>query len=207
MDVDNIPAGVDFVGHLSAQVAVCDVFLAIVGPNWLNAIGETGCRRIDNPDDFVRIEIAAALARNIRVIPVTIDGARLPKADELPDPLKPLIRRQAVEVRNAQFHRDAEALIEKLHRALGTDRIGPNRQQTPARLRWSNSRGSITLAIAGALLLLLACFSQMGVSVLAPGGIGKFEDIGWFTAVRRDQSLILNPSENNKISGLFEPKE
>jgi hypothetical protein len=135
MDVDNIPAGVDFVGHLSAQVAVCDVFLAVVGPNWLNAKDETGSRRVDNPDDFVRVEIAAALARNIRVIPVTIDGARLPKADELPDPLKPLIRRQAVEVRNAQFHRDAEALIEKLHRALGTDRIGPNRQQTPARLR------------------------------------------------------------------------
>ena len=62
MDVDNIPAGVDFVGHLSAQVAACDVFLAIVGPNWLNAMGETGCRRIDNPDDFVRIEIAAAPA-------------------------------------------------------------------------------------------------------------------------------------------------
>ena len=84
MDVDNIPAGVDFAGHLSAQVAACDVFLAIVGPNWLNATGETGGRRIDDPDDFVRIEIAAALTRNIRVIPVTIDGARLPKADELP---------------------------------------------------------------------------------------------------------------------------
>lgn len=44
MDVDNIPAGVDFVGHLSAQVAVCDVFLAVVGPNWLNAKDETGSR-------------------------------------------------------------------------------------------------------------------------------------------------------------------
>ena len=64
MDVDNIPAGVDFVGHLSAQVAVCDVFLAVVGPNWLNAKDETGSRRVDNPDDFVRVEIAAALARN-----------------------------------------------------------------------------------------------------------------------------------------------
>jgi hypothetical protein len=211
MDVDNIPAGVDFVGHLSAQVAVCDVFLAVVGPNWLNAKDETGSRRVDNPDDFVRVEIAAALARNIRVIPVTIDGARLPKADELPDPLKPLIRRQAVEVRNAQFHRDAEALIEKLPRALGTDRIGPNRQQTPARLRWSNTRGSITLAIAGALLL--ACwlvFSQMGVSVLAPGGIGKFE--GYWLVHRvgcagRPELNFQIHLENNKISGLFEPKE
>ena len=84
MDVDNIPAGVDFVGHLSAQVAVCDVFLAVVGPNWLNAKDETGSRRVDNPDDFVRVEIrSGALARNIRVIPVTIDGARLPKAGRI----------------------------------------------------------------------------------------------------------------------------
>ncbi len=212
MDVDNIPAGVDFVGHLSAQVAVCDVFLAIVGPNWLNAIGETGCRRIDNPDDFVRIEIAAALARNIRVIPVTIDGARLPKADELPDPLKPLIRRQAVEVRNAQFHRDAEALIEKLHRALGSDRVGPNRQRAPVRFRWSSTRGRITLAFAGALLLL-ACwlgFYQMGVPVLVPGGVGKF-DGNWLVrrvgcAARPELNFQIH-LENGNISGRFEPNQ
>jgi hypothetical protein len=213
MDVDNIPAGVDFASHLSAQVAACDVFLAIVGPNWLNATGETGGRRIDDPDDFVRIEIAAALARNIHVIPLTIDGARLPKADELPDPLKPLIRRQAVEVRNAHFHRDAEALIEKLHRALGSDRVGPKRQRAPVRFQWPGTRGRITLAFAGALLV--ACglaFYQMGVPVWVPGGVGKF-DGNWL--VRRVASGGCGRPELNfqihlesgKVSGRFEPKE
>ena len=60
-------------------------------------------RRLDNPDDFVTIEIAAALARDIRVIPVLVDKARMPKADKLPEPIKPLVRRNAVEVRNTQF--------------------------------------------------------------------------------------------------------
>jgi TIR domain len=109
MDVDHIPAGVDFVEHLHSQVAACDVFLAVIGPNWLNAKDQRGRRRFDNPDDYVTIEIAAALARNIRVIPVLVDGARTPRPDKLPDSVKPLVRRNAVEVRNTQFGRDAEA--------------------------------------------------------------------------------------------------
>src|SRR5688500_16574002 len=79
MDVDHIPAGIDFVGYLESQVAACDVFLVVIGPNWLDAQDESGGRRIGSPDDFVSIEIAAALARQIRVIPVLIDGARMPK--------------------------------------------------------------------------------------------------------------------------------
>ena len=109
MDVDNIPAGVDFAEYLQSQVAACDVFLAIIGPNWLDAKDDDGRRRFDNPDDYVAIEIAAALARKIRVIPVLVDGARTPKADKLPDSVKPLVRRNAVEIRNTQFGRDAEA--------------------------------------------------------------------------------------------------
>ena len=118
MDVDHIPAGVDFVDYLHSQVAACDVFLAVIGPNWLDAKDDDGRRRFDNPDDFVTIEIAAALARNIRVIPVLVDGARTPKADKLPDSIKPLVRRNAVEVRNTNFGRDAEALANKVREAL-----------------------------------------------------------------------------------------
>jgi tetratricopeptide (TPR) repeat protein len=117
MDVDNIPAGVDFVADLNTQVAECRVFLAVIGPNWLDAKDESGVRRLDNPDDFVTIEIAAALARNIRVIPVLVDNARMPKADKLPGPIKPLVLRNAVEVRNSQFRRDAEALVARIREA------------------------------------------------------------------------------------------
>jgi hypothetical protein len=118
MDVDHIPAGVDFVEYLHSQVAACDVFLAIIGPNWLTAKDDDGRRRFDNPDDYVKIEIAAALVRNIRVIPVLVDGARPPNADKLPDSVKPLARRNAVEVRNTNFGRDAEALADKIREAL-----------------------------------------------------------------------------------------
>src|SRR5262245_3610074 len=128
MDVDHIPAGVDFVDHLHSQVAACDVFLVIIGPNWLNAKDDRGRRRFDNPDDFVTIEIAAALARDVRVIPVLVDGARTPQADELPDPIRPLVRRHAVEVRNTQFGRDAEALVNKVREALKVARAAPRRQ-------------------------------------------------------------------------------
>ena len=99
MDVDHIPAGVDFEAHLNSQIAACEIALVIIGPHWLEAKDESGGRRLGNPDDFVTIEIATALARNIRVIPVLVDGARMPKTGELPDPLKALARRQAVEVR------------------------------------------------------------------------------------------------------------
>src|SRR5499427_7799414 len=119
MDVDHIPAGVDFVTHLNNQVAACDVFLAIIGANRLNATNEKGDRRLDAADDFVAIEIAAALARNIRVIPVLVDGTRMPKVAELPKSLKPLARRQAIDLRHTHFGRDADALIEKISGAFG----------------------------------------------------------------------------------------
>jgi hypothetical protein len=109
----HIPAGIK---HLNSQVAECDVFLAIIGPNWLKAKDERG-------HDFIAIEIAAALARNIRVIPVLVDGAHMPKADELPDSLKPLARRRAVEVSHADFVKDAETMVARIREALD-DKVG-----------------------------------------------------------------------------------
>jgi hypothetical protein len=119
MDVDQIPVGSDFVTHLNNQVAACDIMLVVIGPNWLTAKDEAGQRRLDQPDDFVAIEIAAALSRDIRVIPVLVEQARMPRPSELPEPLKPLARRQAVEVRHGYFGRDAETLIERMRSALG----------------------------------------------------------------------------------------
>jgi hypothetical protein len=119
IDVDHIPFGVDFVAHLNNQVAACGAMLVIIGPNWLTAKDEAGERRLDQPDDFVSIEIAAALARDIRVIPVLVDGARMPRASELPDALKPLTRRQAAEVRHAHFGRDVQTLVTRMREVFG----------------------------------------------------------------------------------------
>lgn len=144
MDVDHIPAGADFVAHLNNQVAECDVVLAIIGPNWLRAKDKAGQRRLHQPDDFVAIEIAAALARDTLVIPVLVDAARMPKESDLPDTLKPLARRQAVEVRHAHFGHDAEALIARMRKALGQEAAGPGRWSVP-----------LVAAVAATLLLLV----------------------------------------------------
>jgi TIR domain len=90
IDIDGIEPGVDFVRVLEEQVAQCDVLLAVIGKSWTDARDETNARRLDNPADFVRIEITSALSQEKRVIPVLVGDARMPRSDELPDVLKPL---------------------------------------------------------------------------------------------------------------------
>jgi hypothetical protein len=114
MDVDNIPLGVDFGIVLRDAVAECEVLLAVIGPNWLDARDEAGSRRLDDPNDFVRIEIGAALQRSIRVIPILIDGAKVPKASQLPEDLKELAMRNALDVRHSSFHSDLDKLVRDL---------------------------------------------------------------------------------------------
>jgi hypothetical protein len=116
MDVDAIEPGLDFVKVLDEQVSGCDVLLALIGPNWADAKNEKGVRRLDDPDDFVRIEIASALERDIRVIPILVDGAPMPRAEELPEPLKPLARRNAIQVSHVRFGADTQGLVEVLRR-------------------------------------------------------------------------------------------
>jgi hypothetical protein len=83
---------------ITAAVGSCDVLLALIGNDWLTITDEDGRRRLDDPADFVRLEIEAALARNVRVIPILVEGARMPRAVELPASLAGLVRRQALEL-------------------------------------------------------------------------------------------------------------
>jgi hypothetical protein len=114
MDVDAVPLGANFIKILREEVAKCDVLLAVIGPNWLDARDEDGNRRLDNANDFVRIEIAAALQRDIPVIPVLLDGARIPRADQLTGDLAELTQRNGLEVRHASFQYDMDKLIRGL---------------------------------------------------------------------------------------------
>lgn len=122
MDVESIPAGADFVDYLKSQIASYDIFLVLIGPDWLQATDESGRRRIENPDDPVTMEITTALAHKSRVVPVTIDGAVMPTADELPDPIKALARRNAIDLRNRHFRSDAASLIAKIGGKKGWSR-------------------------------------------------------------------------------------
>jgi hypothetical protein len=83
MDIDAIAPGEDFVRAIETTVAKCDVLIAVIGNNWLTSKDDQGGRRLDNPEDFVRMEIATALKREIRVIPVLVDGALMPRSTEL----------------------------------------------------------------------------------------------------------------------------
>jgi hypothetical protein len=114
-DVDNIDPGEDFVERTTAAVASCDVLLALIGPRWLTMTDKDGRRRIDDPKDYVRVEIETALTRQIRVIPILVDGAQMPGSDELPATLAPLVRRNAVEINPITF--DTERMITAVQKA------------------------------------------------------------------------------------------
>lgn len=121
MDVDTIEGGSDFIKVLEDAVQSCDVLIALIGKQWLTIKDKDGKSRLDNPEDFVRIEIATALKRNIRVIPVLVDGVDMPQSIELPENLKALARRNALQVDHHSFNPDVYRLIEHLENALGVD--------------------------------------------------------------------------------------
>jgi DNA-binding CsgD family transcriptional regulator len=113
-DVDSIRPGDDFVEEITAAVESCAVLLAVIGRRWLTVTGEEGRRCLDDPADFVRLEIEAALTRDVRVIPVLMDEARMPSAAELPTSLEKLARRQAVELSPHRFNSDVGRLLRLL---------------------------------------------------------------------------------------------
>ena len=130
IDVDHIPLGVNFKDHINGKVAQCDVLLALIGRGWLNVRDpQTGERRLDNPDDFVRIEIASALESGLKVVPVLLDGTPPPREVELPDDLKELSLRNGIEVRRLSFEADVERLLAglRLHAASESPEASPNR--------------------------------------------------------------------------------
>jgi dipeptidyl aminopeptidase/acylaminoacyl peptidase len=119
MDVEGgIKAGQDFVQVILEKVGACDVMLALIGPSWLTLTDESGRPRIDNPDDFVHIEVESALRFGKRVIPVLVQKTEMPRAEALPEPLKPLARRNAVGLTHDRFKADAQGLIKALEAAL-----------------------------------------------------------------------------------------
>jgi len=114
MDVSGIDPGTDFRKAIDANVGGCGVLLAMIGPTWATITGQDGQLRLDNANDYVRLEIASALARNIAVIPVLVHDAHMPHADQLPDNLKDLAYRNSVEITHARWNSDVQLLIQAL---------------------------------------------------------------------------------------------
>ncbi len=120
MDIDQIEPGEVFDQVIQEKLAAVQVAVVLIGEHWLDIADANGQRRLDHSDDWVRLEIAAVLERGIRVIPVLVGGAAMPKSTQLPECLVPLTRRQAVEITShARFHADADKLIKALEKIVG----------------------------------------------------------------------------------------
>jgi len=114
MDVSGIDPGMDFRKAIDANVGGCHVLLAMIGPTWATIAGTDGQRRLDNDNDYVRLEIASGLARNIAVIPVLVHDAKMPHVDQLPDNLKDMAYRNSVEITHARWDSDVQLLVQAL---------------------------------------------------------------------------------------------
>ncbi len=136
MDIVAIEPGRDFRKAIDKSVAACSVLLAVIGREWLEAKDDAGARRLDDPSDFVRVELASALRRDIPVVPVLVQGARMPRADQLPGDLKELAFRNAAELTYTRWKADVQALVHALRPHLDASDSSPSARaadgETPA---------------------------------------------------------------------------
>lgn len=149
LDVTDIEPGEDFSSRIQQFVNRCDVLLAVIGPTWLTSVDRAGGRRLDDPRDLVRIEIATALQRNIRVIPVLLDETSMPREDELPEVLAPLARRNAREVSYSRFHSDLDSFIRVLERVLAIPSRPVETAATSTPARYTELPFSISIETVG----------------------------------------------------------
>lgn len=177
MDVGAIEPGAVFGEQIDKAIGSCDVLLAVIGPQWTTVTDAHGRRRLDDPGDFVALEVGTALRRDVKVIPVLVDGARMPIPDELPPALATLGRRQAIELSAARWRYDVETLLAALEGALepapapvpvsgapvpeaapaadpapGNQSVRPTKRRTS--LRWAAAVAAVVVLGGSALLLL-----------------------------------------------------
>lgn len=188
MDVDTLEPGVDFVQRIEESVGSADVLIAVIGRSWASAVDENGNRRLDEPDDFVRLEVGGALRRDIRVIPVLVNGAKMPQAEELPEDLDGLARRNGLEIADTDWRSGTERLFVAIEHVLGTPAPATTRQPPPAIPddRASLSSAVLPLALAGAVLLAIGPFLRWdkgGNSFLQNDFGGTLSHGGIFTAL------------------------
>ena len=154
-DVDDIGPGEDFVQRLESALGECAVLLVVIGRKWTAAADGRGQRRLDDPGDYVRLEIATSLQRGLRVVPVLVDGAAMPGADELPEPLAALSRRQASTLADASWDDDVARLCAAVQNDVrpGATKAVRDRRRRRAVLALAAITALGALAAGGWLLL------------------------------------------------------
>ena len=155
-DVANIAVGQDFTAAIHRALADCDAALAVIGPGWLTAATPEGGPRLLDPDDYVRLELATVLQRGLPVAPVLVGGTTLPAAADLPEDLRPLVRHQAIELRDETWHQDVENLLRSL-------------RGEPVASSADRGRRRVALALGA---LVLAVVVVIGLAVWRPWAAG-----------------------------------
>lgn len=112
VDVDSVAPGEDFVRKIEASIQASGTFIAVIGSNWLTAATPQGQRRIDLDGDFIRLEVRTALAAGLRIVPVLVDNAPMPRAEDLPEDVRQFVRHNAVHLNHTTFTRDIQALLD-----------------------------------------------------------------------------------------------
>jgi hypothetical protein len=161
MDVAGLEPGRDFRRAIDEQVTSCGVLLAVIGKGWLDAKDESGRRRLDDPMDFVRLETASALKRDIPVIPVLVRGASMPRVEDLPEDLKELAFRNGVELTHTRWDSDVQVLVKALRPYVQT-------KPEPAGSRPPSAPAEPGPTRRGSSLIIMAVL--VSVLVLALGG-------------------------------------
>jgi hypothetical protein len=194
MDVETVQPGSDFTQAVGRAVGESDVLLAVIGQQWSAVRDEHGRRRLDDMGDWVVFEISAALQRGITVIPVLVDGARMPAAVELPPALQPLASRQAVYLRHESFADDATRLEGVIQQVAARSPI-----QQPAPARRPGSRKGLIAALV-ALLVVLGAGTAVAINVIQNGS-GRGASTGSASARATSQSTTeSNSSESGSDS-------
>ncbi len=170
MDVDTIRLGSDFAAVIEGAVKQCDVVVAVIGRRWLDAEGADGRRRLDDPEDFVRLELESALANDLFVIPAAVQGAAFPAAQDLPPGLEALARRQGIELRDTAWHDDINRLVRRLE-LLTEEPDGDAAQHAPPTPAVPRGRRR-PLLIALALVALAGAATGLALA-LGSGGSGS----------------------------------
>jgi hypothetical protein len=167
-DVTAIPLGQAFTAVIDRALDESDVVLAVIGPGWLTASTPEGRPRLLEPDDFVRLEVARALQREVRVVPVLVGGARLPTAADLPEDLQGLVERQGIVLRDESWYQDVESLARSLR---GEPAVPPGhgRWWPRRRVLIAAAAGLLVSAGVGAALLLLPSGGSGGQSSPSEG--------------------------------------
>ena len=159
-DVASISIGGDFLKIIEEHIGTCKVFIELIGDEWATMKDHAGRRRLDQPNDFVRIEVATALRRGIPVIPILVDGAQMPDPSTLPEDLAALTRYNALEMTESDFDHDVERLVETLEAILGATR---NPHSFSKSYVAEPRRGRRSLIIAGALVAGLLVVGAIGL--------------------------------------------